>query len=155
MEDKKSLDDSFTEVKIYKPVPTRLCPSSKKSLKTSLSSSTSTVNSEINMNHFNITEETKIDLENISLEEINTDFCLYGQYLEEEECHNELYDIMNGFSSEKDKGAKTKNNIPKIERCKKEINTDIDMFKSSFFDDMIDQLNELNKNENNENKQMY
>ncbi len=154
MEDQECMNDSFSEVKICKPVPVRLCQNSKKTLKGSLSSSTSTVNSEINMNSFNA-EETKISLENIPMEEIDNDFFLFKDNLEEEECHNELYDIMNGFSSEKDKGAKTKNNIPKIERCKKEINTDIDMFKSSFFDDMIDQLNELNKNENNENKQMY
>ena len=150
MEDKKSLDDSFTEVKIYKPVPTRLCPSSKKSLKTSLSSSTSTVNSEINMNHFNITEETKIDLENISLEEINTDFCLYGQYLEEEECHNELFNIMNNFSSDNEKGEKNKINSPKVKRCKRPINTDIEMMKSSLFDDLMDDFHELCSVQNEE-----
>ena len=142
MEDKKSLDNSFTEVKIYKPVPTRLCPSSKKSLKTSLSSSTSTVNSEINMNQFN-KEETKIDLENISLEEINTDFIMYGQYLEEEECHNELFDIMNNFSSDNEKGEKNKIKSPKVKRCKGPINTDIEMMKSSYFDDLMDDFHEL------------
>ena len=142
MEDKKSLDNSFTEVKIYKPVPTRLCPSSKKSLKTSLSSSTSTVNSEINMNQFNI-EETKIDLENISLEEINTDFCLYGQYLEEEECHNELFNIMNNFSSDNENGEKNKNNSPKVKRCKNPIHEDMEMMKSFNFDDLKNSFNEL------------
>jgi hypothetical protein len=142
MEDKKNLNDSFNEVVICKPVPRRLCPSSKKSLKTSLSSSTSTLNSEINMNHMN-TEETKVDLENISLEEINTDFFLYSQYLEEEECHNELFNIMNNISSDNENGEKNKNNSPKVKRCKNPIYENMEMMKSSNFDDLMNDLNEL------------
>ena len=105
MEDLKNTSDSLIEAKIIKPTPIRLCPNSKKNLKSSLSSSTSTVNSEINMNQFNI-EETKIDLENISIEEINTDFFIYSQTLEEEQCQEELYDILNKSTKKESENEK-------------------------------------------------
>jgi hypothetical protein len=147
MEDKKNINESFNEVKIHKPKATRLCPNSKKALKSSLSSSTSTVNSEINMNHFSV-EETKIDLENISIEEINTDFFMCNKYLEEEQCHNELYDILN--SSENENGEKNKINVPKVKRCENPIKYEIEMLKSSYFDDLMDDFNELYSNQNEE-----
>ena len=142
MEDKKNMDDSFSEVKICKPVPVRLCPKVKKSLKSSLSSSTSTVNSETSMNIVSV-EEAKIDFENITEEEIKTDFFIFAKNLEEELCHDELYDIMNGSSSDQEKGERSKNNCPKVKRCEKQINLELDLFKSSFFDEITDDFNGL------------
>ena len=141
MEDTKNANDSINEVKIIKPKAVRVCPNSRKNLKSSLSSSTSTVNSELNMNQVN-SEEIKIDLENISIEEINTDFFIYGQCLEEEECQNELYDILNN-SAENNEDQEEENNEPKVKRCKNPIKEDIEMLKNSYFDNLIDEINDL------------
>ena len=83
MEDTKNINCSFKELKIYKPKAVRLCPSSKNSTKSSLSSSTSTANSETSINQFNF-DQTKIDFKNINIEEINNVLFIYGEYLEEE-----------------------------------------------------------------------
>ena len=150
MEDTKNSNDSFSEVKIHKPKPIRLCPNSKKSNKSSLSSSTSTVNSEINSIQFNI-EETKIDLENISIEEINTDFFMFNQALEEEQCHEELYDIINSSIEKENENEEKKlevkieiKEIPKVKRCENPLKQQLEMMNDSYFDDLIDDLNDLN-----------
>ena len=146
MEDTKNINDSFNEVKIHKPKAVRLCPSSKKSTKNSLSSSTSTANSEISINQFNgeETKETKIDLENITIEEINTDFFIYGQYLEEEECHNELYDIINNSSENEIKEINIeKKDIKKVKRCENPLKKELEMLENSYFDELMEELNDL------------
>jgi hypothetical protein len=153
MEDIKNSNDSFSEVKIHKPKPIRLCPNSKKSNKSSLSSSTSTVNSEINSIQFNI-EETKIDLENISIEEINTDFFICSQALEEEQCHEELYDIMNNSTERENKkeNLEKKDSI-KVKRCENPLKENLDMMSNSYFDELIDDLNDLCCKENEEGEE--
>jgi len=153
MEDIKNSNDSFSEVKIHKPKPIRLCPNSKKSNKSSLSSSTSTVNSEINSIQFNI-EETKIDLENISIEEINTDFFICSQALEEEQCHEELYDIMNNsMERENKKENLEKKDSIKVKRCENPLKENLDMMSNSYFDELIDDLNDLCCKENEEGEE--
>ena len=144
MEDTKIISDSLNEVKIFKPKPIRRCPVSKKSLKSSLSSSTSTANSEINMNQINV-EKTKIDFENISLEEINTDFFLCGQYLEEEECLNELFDILNNSvdHENEEENIKKKKNVHKIKRCENPLKKELEMLSVSYFDDLMEDFNEF------------
>jgi len=154
MEDTKNINDSLNEIKILKPKAVRLCPSSKKSGKNSLSSSTSTVNSEISINQFNV-EETKIDLENITIEEINTDFFIYGEYLEEEECHNELYDIINSSSENeiKEKNCEKKD-IKKVKRCENPLKKELEMLENSYFDELMEELNDLcNEKEKEEEKE--
>ena len=153
MEDIKNSNDSFSEVKIHKPKPIRLCPNSKKSNKSSLSSSTSTVNSEINSIQFNI-EETKIDLENISIEEINTDFFICSQALEEEQCHEELYDIMNNSTERENKKENLeKKDTIKVKRCENPLKENLDMMSNSYFDELIDDLNDLCCKENEEGEE--
>ena len=154
MEDTKNINDSFNEVKIHKPKAVRLCPSSKKSTKSSLlSSSTSTANSEISINQFN-TEETKIDLENITIEEINTDFFIYGQFLEEEECHNELYDIINNSSENEIKEKNKEKDAKKVKRCENPLKKELEMLEKSYFDELIEELNDLcNEKEKEEGKE--
>ena len=153
MEDTKNINDSFNEVKIHKPKAVRLCPSSKKSKKSSLSSSTSTVNSEISINQFNA-EETKIDLENITIEEINTDFFIYGQYLEEEECHNELYDIINNTLENEIKEKNNEKDTKKVKRCENPLKKELEMLENSYFDELIEELNDLcNEKEKEEEKE--
>ena len=153
MEDIKNSNDSFSEVKIHKPKPIRLCPNSKKGNKSSLSSSTSTVNSEINSIQFNI-EETKIDLENISIEEINTDFFICSQALEEEQCHEELYDIMNNSTERENKkeNLEKKDSI-KVKRCENPLKENLEMMSNSYFDELIDDLNDLCCKENEEGEE--
>ena len=152
MEDTKNINDSFDEVKIFRPKPVKVCHSSKKFLKSSLSSSTSTVNSEITLTQFN-SQETKIDLENVSIEEINTDFFMVNQYLEEEECHNELSDILNNDSDNQNHEKFSENkDFHKVKRCENPLKRGLEMLKSSYFDDLIENFNELCGDENNEEK---
>jgi len=147
MTEAKSIVESFDEVKIYKPKPVRLCPPSRKNLKSSLSSSTSTVNSEINMNQFS-SDGKKIDLENISLEEINTDFFLFGQLVEEEKCLNELYEIINNSGeNENEKEESEKNDIPKIERCENPLKKELEFIHNSFFEELMNNFNDIGLNE--------
>ena len=152
MEDTNKMNNSFSEVKIYKPKPVRLYQNSKKrNLKSSLASSTSTVNSEKNMNQ-NITEETKIDLENISIDEINTDFFLYSQYLEEVDCQNEICDILNnsdenGNDDKENLNGKEKDSL-KIKRCENPLKNNLDNLTCSYFDDLIEDFNNMISEEN-------
>ena len=149
MEDLKANNDSFSEVKIHKPTPIRLCPNSKKKLTSSMSSSTSTVNSEIGMNQF-IMEETKIDLDNISIEEINTDFFICSQALEEEQCHEELYDILNNSTEKENENEEiklklnlTKKDAQKVKRCENPLKQQLEMMSDSYFDELMDDFNDL------------
>ena len=150
MEDTKNINDSLNEVKIFKPKPVRRCPNSKKILKSSISSSssTSTVNSEINMNQINI-EKTKIDFENISIEEINTDFFLCGEFLEEEKCLNELYNIMNNSNEEKEEeSSKKKKDMRKIKRCENPLKKELEMLNENYFDELMEEFNVFECKEN-------
>ena len=150
MEDTKNINDSLKEIKIHKPKAIRLCPSSRKALKSSLSSSTSTINSEISLNQLNI-EESKIDLENVSLEEINNDFLIFGLSLEEEECHKELYDILNNSLENESKGEQfEKNDIHKVKRCENPLKKEIEMLEQEYFDDLIEDFNDLNSKDKKE-----
>ena len=154
MEDTKNINDSLNEIKIYKPKAVKLCPSSKKVLKrSSLSSSTSTINSEINMNQNNI-EEPKIDLDNITIEEINSDFFIFGLSLEEQECHNELNDILNNASGNESKEEHLeKIEIPKVKRCENPLKKELEGLEQAYFDDLIEEFNNLYNKENKEIKE--
>ena len=87
------------------------------------------------------------NFDNISIEEINRDFYLYGLNLEEEECQNELYNILNN-SSENNFSELNFQNIPKIKRCKRQINEEnLEYLKESDIDDLFNELNNIYKNE--------
>ena len=152
MEGSKNVNDSFTEIKIYKPKAVRVYKNSKKSLKTSLSSSTSTLNSEINMNQF-YCEEGKADLENISIEEINTDFFIYGQYLEEEECHEELNGIMNNSVENEEASEEEGVSEPKIKRCENPLKTEIEDLQNDYFDDLMKEIDNIYSSQNEEKEE--
>ena len=117
MKGTKDINDSLNEIKIYKPKPKRLCPPRKKINKSSSATSSSSSNSEKCQILFDI-EESKINLNDISIEEINNDFFLYGQNLEEEECQNELCNILNNSSENNFSNKINHNNSNKIKRCK-------------------------------------
>ena len=154
MEDSKNVTDSQKEIKLYKPKAVRVFPKTKKSLKSSLSSSTSTLNSEINMNQNNV-EEIKVDLDNISIEEINTDFYICRQYLEEQECHDELNEIMNNLKEDEDMPEKKEICETKIKRSGNPLKTQIEIenIKDSYFDELMEEINNLycNKSEEESN----
>ena len=151
MEDSKNVTDSQNEIKLYKPKAVRLNPKTKISLKTSLSTSTSTLNSEINMNQYNV-EELKVDLDNISIEEINSDFFTYRQYLEEQECHDELNDIMNNLKENEEMQEREEINEPKIKRSGNPLKSQIEIenIKDSYFDELMEEINNLYSNQSEE-----
>ena len=139
MNDTKKDSESFKEVKIIKPKPVRLCPT-RKIKKSPSSSSTSSSNSDKSQNQIN-SEETKnmlINLDKISLEEIDNDFFNFGESLEEELCYNELLDILNN-----DKNVEN-DNIHKIKRCKNPYENNIELMKDSYFNNIKIDLNDLN-----------
>ena len=150
MEDKKENNDSFNEVKIYKPKARRLCPQRKKIKCASLKSSSTSSNSEKSQIQLNI-EETKMkltNLDNISLDEINNDFLFYELNLEEAECHDELWNILNN-SSENNFSMSDYQNIPKIKRCKNKIEqTHIDFLKECDIDELFNEYNSMMTQQN-------
>ena len=139
MNDTKKDTESFNEVKIIKPKAVRLCPT-RKIKKSPSSSSTSSSNSVKSQNQSN-SDDTKnmlIDLEKISIEEINNDFFFFGESLEEELCHNEILDILNN-----DKDVDNEN-IHKIKRCKNPYENNIELMKDSYFNNIKIDINDLN-----------
>ena len=140
MKETQGNNDSFDEVKIYKPKPKRLF-ASKKNIKCAASpSSTSSSNSDKNNFQF----ESKMKLTNfdeISLEEINNDFLIYENNMEEEECQNELWNILNN-SSEKNFSDKNIQNNPKIKRCKNEFyEKNLEHLMNTDINDLFDEFN--------------
>lgn len=118
MEGKKDINDSFDEVKIYKPKPIRKCQQKKKQICASIKSSTTSANSEKSQTQINF-EETKmniINFDNVSIDEINSDFLMFEKDCDEEECYNEFWNILNN-SSEKNFSESNYRNVPKIKRC--------------------------------------
>jgi hypothetical protein len=128
MKSTKDNTDSSNEVKIFKPKPIRRCPL-RKMKKSPSSSSTSSSNSEKSQNHY-ISDSSKnisVNLDEISLEEINNDFSNFGENLEEELCHNELFNII--MSSENNYND---DNTPKIRRFKNPYEINMEYMKDSF-----------------------
>ena len=139
MNDTKKDTESFNEVKIIKPKAVRLCPTRKikKSPSSSSTSSSNSVKSQ-NQNNSDDTKNMLIDLEKISIEEINNDFFNFGESLEEELCHNEILDILNN-----DKDVDNEN-IHKIKRCKNPYENNIELMKDSYFSNIKIDINDLN-----------
>ena len=140
MESQKIQEDSFSNVKILRPKALRRYKKTKKVLKSSISSTSSKKSSEIKIFDG---EETNIELDNISIDEINNDFFLYSEKNEEEECFNELCDIINA-----PKNVKEKKDSNKIKRCKNPIQTELKMLEESHFDELIQGFEALYKNQN-------
>ena len=148
MKESRGINDSFDEVKIYRPKPQRLFGAKKKKKIASSTSSTSSSNSD--KTHFQYEAEiTKMKLTNfeeISLEEINNDFLFYEENKEEEQCQNELLDILNN-SSEKNFSEKNFQNIPNIKRCKNEFyEKNLDYLMNSDINELISDFNFINSN---------
>ena len=138
MNNDKNNKESFKEIKIIRPKVVRLCPS-RKIKKSSSSSSASSSNSERCQNQLNINDSKSIltNLDNISIEEINNDFFNYKNILEEEQCQNELLDILNNDTDSDNE------NITKIKRCKNPYKKNLELLKDSDFNNLINEFNDL------------
>ncbi len=115
----------FSEVIIYKPKAVRRFKKSKKILKSSISSTSSNSKKGYDIKIYD-GEESNFELDNISIDEINNDFFLYDQKNEEEECFNELYDLINA-----PKNTKQKKSLGKIKRCKNPLEAELKMMEES------------------------
>jgi hypothetical protein len=149
MEGTKNIIEPINEIKIYRPKPKRLFPSRKNKKRFSQSSASSSSSSENNQIRYEMKKAKNRlnNFDNISIEEINRDFYFYGLNLEEEECQNELYNILNN-SSENNFSELNFQNIPKIKRCKRQINEEnLEYLKDSDVDDLFNELNNIYKNE--------
>ena len=142
MESQRNQEDSFSQVKIYKPKAVRRFKKSKKILKSSISSTSSNSKKSCEIKIFN-GEETHIELDNISIDEINNDFLLYEQKNEEEECFNELYDLINA-----PKNTKQRKSSNKIKRCKNPLEAELKMMEESNLNELIHGLEDLCKSQN-------
>ena len=143
MEGTKNIIEPINEIKIYRPKPIRLFPTRKSKKRFSQSSSTSGSSSERSQNKYEMKEYKKrlANFDNISIEEINRDFYFYGLNLEEEECQNELYNILNN-SSENNFSESDFQNIPK--RFKRKINEEnLEYLKDSDTEDLLNELNNI------------
>ena len=145
MESEKIQEDSFSNVKILRPKAVRRYKKSKKILKSSISSTSSTSKKSSEIKIFD-GEETNIELDNISIDEINNDFFLYSEKNEEEECFNELCDIINA-----PKNVKAKKDSNKIKRCKNPLQAELKMLEESHFDELIQDFEAMYKNHNQNN----
>ena len=141
MESDKVQEESYSKVKIMKPKAVRRYKKSKKNLKNSTQSPfpDTKKNSEIKIF---TGEETNIELDNISIDEINTDFFLYEQKNEEEICFNELNDLMRAS-----KKIKKKSKSSKIKRCENPLKAELEMMQESYFDELIQDFQSFNKNQ--------
>ena len=149
MEGSKNIIEPINEIKIYRPKPKRLFHTRKNKKSNSQSSSSSNSSSEKIQIRYEMKEAKArlTNFDNISIEEINRDFYFYGLNSEEEECQNELYNILNNFSENNVFETNTQN-IPKIKRFKREINEEnLEYLKDNDVDDLFNELNNTYKNE--------
>ena len=95
MNGKIDTTESFNKVKIFKPKAVRLCPPRRKKLNQPTKQ---------NKKGFKLKDKSKkklTNLDDISIEEINKDFKIYKDNMEEEHCHNELLNIINNSCENK------------------------------------------------------
>ena len=144
MKQSKSVKDSLNKVKIYKPKPKRLCPKRKNIKSVSSPSSSSSSSSDRSQIKFEL-EISKIKLtnfDNISLEEINKDFSKCEENMEEEEVHEELWNILNNDSENNFSESNIRNNF-KIKRCKnsnKFEEKDLEYINECTIEDLFNEL---------------
>ena len=129
MKDSQTTSDSFPEEKIHRPKAKRVCPSNKSSRNTS----TTTISSNSNSEKFVIERNIQSNLNEISIDEINSDFFLFGQNLEEEQCQNEIWGILNSSLKE------NSNDSSEVERAKNPFEKNMSYLNDAFFDNLINE----------------
>ena len=145
MESDKVQEDSLSKVNIIKPKAVRRCKKSKKLLKSSISSTSSGSKKSSEIKIFD-GEETNFELDNININEIDTDFFLYEQKNEEEMCFNELNDLIKA-----PKEIKKKSKSNKIKRSQNPLKAELEMMQESYFDQLIQDFQSFYKNQNQNN----
>ena len=147
MNDTKNNTESINEIKIIRPKVINRCTSKKikKSPSASSTSSSSSSNSNKNQNQ-NIHDSSKniiTNLDNVTLEEINNDFNNYERNLEEEECHNEILNILENDIDSDDEN----NNTQKVKRCKNPYDQNLEFMKDSYFNELFNEFNDIYSNQ--------
>ena len=137
MNGKIECKESFTKVKIFKPKAVRLCPPRRKKKNSPLTSSKS--NKAIkDHKHKDISKKKLVNLDEISIEEINKDFKRYKENKDAEYCHNELLNIIKNA-----KYYRNEENKQKIKRCKGPNKINSEFMKDSYFTTLINEFNNL------------
>ena len=132
MNGKLESSESSNKVKIFKPKAVRLCPPRRKNINQTFKQ---------NKKGFKNNGKSKkkiTNLDDISIEEINKDFKIYKDNMEEEICHNELLDIIN--NSHENKNGE---NSQRIKRCKGPNRINSEFMKDSYFSTFINEFNNL------------
>ena len=137
MNDKIEYKESFNKVKIFRPKAVRLCPPRRKQINSTLTKSKMNPEKKSHK-HKDKAKKKIVNLDEISIEEINKDFKKYKDNLDEEYCHNELLDIINNASSNIDE-----NNKQNIKRCKGPNKITSEYMKDSYFSTFINEFNNL------------
>ena len=124
--------DEVSEEKIFTPKTRRLCPKQKKFKRQVSSDSTNFKFNSIKDLHISLNEKS-LNLDKISLDEINKDFIKWSVNLEEEECYDELSNILSSSTKNSSFESQDKK-IKKVERPK---NKKVDYFDEKIFFDLI------------------
>ena len=124
--------DDVSEEKIFTPKARRICPKQKKFKRQISSDSTSFKFNSIKDSHISLNEKS-LNLDKISLDEINNDFKKWSVNLEEEECYDEISNILS--SSTKDVSFESQNKETK--KVKRPKNKNVDFFDEKSFYDLI------------------
>ena len=126
--------NSLPEEKIHRPKPKRLCPSNKNSIN---SSSNTTISSRSISEKYIEKQNFQPNLNEISLDEINNDFVMFYQNLEEEQCQNELLNIL-ANAGKQDPDEPDSENI-EIERSQNPFEKNLLLLNDEFFDNLINE----------------
>ena len=137
MNDKIECKESFNKVKIFKPKAVRLCPPRRKQINSTITNSKMNPEKKSHK-HKDKGKKKLVNLDDISIEEINKDFKIYKDNMEEEHCHNELLNIINN-SYQNNNG----DNKQKIKRCKGPNRMNSELLKDSYFSTLINDFNNL------------
>ena len=137
MNGKIECKESFTKVKIFKPKAVRLCPPRRKKKNSPLTSSKSN-KAKKDQKHKDMSKKKLVNLDEISIEEINKDFKRYKENKDAEYCHNELLNIIKNA-----KYYRNEENKQKIKRCKGPNKINSEFMKDSYFTTLINEFNNL------------
>ena len=135
MNGKSDNQENFNKIKIYKPKAVRLCPPRrKKNIHSNHKLNQDKKSFQINV----ISSNNLVNLDDISIEEINKDFSIYRENMEEEFCHNELLNIINNARENKNE---EKNQRIKRSKGPKRMNKEY--MKESYFSTFVNEFNNL------------
>ena len=137
MNGKIECKESFNKVKIFKPKAVRLCPPRRKQINSTITNSKMNPEKKSHK-HKDKGKKKLVNLDDISIEEINKDFKKYKENLDEEYCHNELLYIINNANV--NINEKNKQNI---KRCKAPNKITSEYMKDSYLSTFINEFNNL------------